>query len=70
MKNTPLQSFIADYLARMFIVSKRGKMVFFPWGDKKQGYLLDNKSVVEKTWLMFRTSDWVKCEAWIFQSQN
>jgi hypothetical protein len=32
----------------MFVVDKRGKLVFFPWGGQKQGYFIKSKSLVAK----------------------
>ncbi len=48
MKNTPLLSLLADAFDQMFVVDKRGQIVFFPWGEKKQGYLIKNKRVASK----------------------
>ncbi len=56
MKNTPLKAIIDDSLDRMFVVDKRGKMVFFPWGGNKQGYLLKSKSLVTKTKKFYKSS--------------
>ena len=35
----------------MFVSDKRGKRMFFPWGDRKSGYLIKSKNFEEK----FRT---------------
>ena len=48
MKNSPLYHVIDDSLNRMFVVDKRGKMVFFPWGGNKQGYYLKAKGLAAK----------------------
>jgi hypothetical protein len=56
MKNTPLQSMIDDWFDHMFVVDKRGKTVFFPWGDNKQGYVLKSKSLVAKVKKFYRGS--------------
>ena len=56
MKNTPLQYMIDDWLDRMFVVDKRGKTVFFPWGDNKPGYLLKSKSVGAKVKRFYKSS--------------
>lgn len=60
MKNTPLLSILADSFDRMFVVDKSGKMVFFPWGGKKQGYLIKSKSIVAKA-KKFYTSSFLVC---------
>jgi hypothetical protein len=40
----------------MFVVDKHGKMVFFPWGSKQQGYYLKHKYRVEKVKKFYRSS--------------
>lgn len=56
MKNTPLQSMIDDWFDRMFVVDKRGKTVFFPWADNKQGYVLRSNSLVAKVKTFYKSS--------------
>lgn len=56
MKNTPLQSIIDDSLNRRFVVDKRGKVIFFPWGGNKQGYYLKSRSLVERINRFYRAS--------------
>jgi len=59
MKNTPLKAVIDDALDRMFVLDRRGKMVFFPWGGNKQGYLLESKSLMAKTKKFYKSSFFV-----------
>jgi hypothetical protein len=59
MKNTRLQAILDETLDRMFVVDKRGKMVFFPWGDHKQGYMLKRKSLVAETKRFYKSSFFV-----------
>ena len=59
MKNTPLQYIIDESLDRMFVVDKRGKMVFFPWGDNKQGYLVKSKTLVTNIKKFYKSSFFV-----------
>ena len=40
----------------MFIFDKHGKMVFFPWGGKKQGYFIKDKSIATKVKKFFSSS--------------
>jgi hypothetical protein len=56
MKNTPLQSIIDDSFDRMFIVDQHGKIVFFPWGGKRQGYMLKSRSLVARVKKFYRSS--------------
>ncbi len=60
MSFNPFFSIIRESFDHIFIVDKRGKMVFFPWGAKKQGYLIKDVSIVSKVkkfyYLSFSTS--------------
>jgi hypothetical protein len=56
MKNTPFKSILDESFDHMFVVDKDGKMVFFPWGSKHQGYYLKRKYVAEKVKRFYRSS--------------
>jgi hypothetical protein len=62
MKNTPLLSLLADAFDQMFVVDKHGQIVFFPWGEKKQGYLVKNRTVAAKV-KKFLVSSFLICLA-------
>ena len=59
MKNNPLFSIITESSDRLFVTDKSGRTVFFPWGARKQGYYIKNKSVVAKTKKFYKTSFYV-----------
>ncbi len=48
MPFNPFFSIVHKSFDHIFIVDKRGKMIFFPWGAKKQGYLIKDISIVPK----------------------
>jgi len=56
MKHNPLPSLIAESFDNMFVVDKRGRMIFFPWGSNKPGYFIKSKSAVEKAKKFYRSS--------------
>lgn len=41
---------------RMFVADKSGKIVFFPWGSKKQGYYIKNRNLAGKVKKFYKTS--------------
>ncbi|SRR6266540_3669338 len=59
MKNTPLQSILEDSLGHMFVSDKSGKRMFFPWGDKKPGYLIKSKNLEVKIRTYYKRSFFV-----------
>lgn len=59
MKHNPLHSLIAESFDSMFVIDKRGKMIFFPWGSNKPGYFIKSKSAVEKVKKFYRSSFFV-----------
>jgi hypothetical protein len=68
MKNTLLPSIIDDSLDHMFVMDKRGKMVFFPWGGKKQGYFLKSKSLMTRIKKFYTTSFFVSVVVFLIAS--
>ena len=59
MKNTLLRSITEDSLGRMFVYDKRGKLLFFPWGDNKPGYFIKSKSLEASIKKFYRSSFFV-----------
>jgi hypothetical protein len=59
MRNNPLSSMVADSADRLFVTDKSGKIVFFPWGSKKQGYSIKNKNLAAKVKKFYTTSFFV-----------
>jgi len=56
VKNKPLQSIMEDSLARMFVYDKRGKLLFFPFGDHKPGYFIKSKSLEARLKKFYKSS--------------
>jgi len=56
MNHNPLLSLIAESFDHMFVIDKRGKMIFFPWGSNKPGYFIKSKSAVAKAKKFYRIS--------------
>jgi hypothetical protein len=48
MKPFQISSIYGEFFDDMFVTDKHGKAVFFPWGSRKQGYLLKNKDLATK----------------------
>jgi len=59
MKTTPLQSITEDSLGRMFVYDKQGKLLFFPWGEKKPGYFIKSKSLATRIKKFYKSSFFV-----------
>jgi hypothetical protein len=57
--HNPFFSYIAESYDHLFVTDKSGKMVFFPWGSKKQGYYVKNKDLVPKTKKFYKFSFYV-----------
>jgi hypothetical protein len=43
MKTTQKSSIFGEMFSSMFVLDKHGKLLFFPWGSSKKGYILENK---------------------------
>lgn len=43
----------------MFVHDKRGKLLFFPWGDSKPGYFIKSKTLVVRIKKFYKTSFFV-----------
>jgi hypothetical protein len=56
MMHNPLHYLFAESFESMFVIDKRGKTVFFPWGSSKSGYFVQNKRVEEKIKRFYRSS--------------
>ena len=48
MHHSPILSLLAESFDHLFIIDKRGEMIFFPWDSNKQGYFIRSKSTVAK----------------------
>jgi hypothetical protein len=48
LKLTRFSRFNELFLERMFVVDKHGGTIFFPWGPRKNGYVLDNPNMPQK----------------------
>jgi hypothetical protein len=48
MKPFKISSIYGVFFDGMFVSDKHGKVIFFPWGSQKQGYLLKNKGLSTK----------------------
>jgi hypothetical protein len=56
MKNSVLSYMVDETLYAMFVTDKRGVLFFFPWGNRKKGYLLKNKYLKPKIKKFFSVS--------------
>jgi hypothetical protein len=56
MRFNSFLSMVRESFDHIFIIDKRGKMVFFPWGAKKQGYLIKDVSIKSKIKNFYYTS--------------
>ncbi len=59
MKSNSVFSIITESFDQLFIVDKHERTIFFPWGDEKQGYYIQNKNVVAKTKFFYKTSFYI-----------
>ena len=49
MKVSLWGSIVEFFTSRMFVTDKHGHIIFFPWGSKRKGFILDNKEIKQRT---------------------